>query len=381
MRPFIYSILFFLSITLTQAQREELVLKERFKVDESTILNLDVDNVTILFKESSDDTIKIEYSILFKKNSEEVVYRVFKDINAKVTKHKNVINLEVKNSMYLGELHNLDIDLSSFKELLLGYVKSVKEKKLAYRSKDSILKEIQVSLGTDTQDYIERLKKKNPTKKYGKGSKKFEQKFIIYVPKNLKIKLKSLRSRITFNCNIHKPIKVNAYNTYFKLKKVLNKKSEFDLDMGIFQAENIVGGKFNFKDVDKVVIGTISNAKITTEISKVQIGEIGKGVKFIDFNSKLYFYDFDKNFNLFELSGDYSKLHFFDKKNTVTLSAFGNTTTVNFDGQKISFEPRKENKKYKMLEKKIKNKDNYFGHIDLNITHGIIEIKSREKEH
>ena len=29
-----------------------------------------------------------------------------------------------------------------------------------------------------------------------------------------------------------------------------------------------------------------------------------------------------------------------------------------------------------MLEKKVKNKENYYGHIDLNITHGIIEIKS-----
>ncbi len=381
MKPFIYSILFYLAINLTQAQREELVLKEKFKVHESTILNLDVDNVTILFEESSDDTVKIDYSIRFKKNSEEVVYRVFKDINAKVTKHKNVINLEVKNSMYLGELHNLDVDMSSFKELLFGYVKSVQEKKLAYRSKDSILKEIQVSLGTDTQDYIERLKKKNPNKKYGEGSKKFEQKFIIHVPKNLKIKLKALRSRITFNYNIDKPIKVNAYNTYFKLKKVLNNKNEFDLHMGIFQAENIVGGKFNFKDVRKAVIGTVSNAKITTELSKVQIGEIGKGVKFNDFNSKLYFYNFDKNFKLFEVSGDYSKLYFFDKKNTVTLSAFGNTTTVNFDDQKVSFEPRKEGKKYKMLEKQVKNKENYFGHININITHGIIEIKSREKEH
>jgi len=296
MKPFIYSILLFLSITVTQAQREELVLKKSFEVDEDTVLNLDVDNVTIQFQESSDDTIRIDYSILFKKNSDEVIYRVFKDINAKVTKNENVINLEVKNSMYLGELHNLDIDMSSFKELLIGYFKSVKKNKFTYKSKDSILKEIHVSLGTDMYDYIERLKRKNSGKKFGEGSKRFEQKFIINVPKNLKIKIKALHSRITFNYNIHKPIKVSAFKTYFKFKKVTNTENEFNLSMGIFQAENIAGGKFNFKDVNKVLIGTISNAKITTETSKVQIGKVGGSVKIDDFNSKLFFYNFDKNF-------------------------------------------------------------------------------------
>ncbi len=381
MKRYIYSIIFLFAVTNFFSQTKELVLKKSFETNVKTILNIDVDNVTIQFKESDDSKIRLDYSILFKKNSDEVIYRVFKDINAKVTKNENVINLEVKNSMYLGELHSLDVDMSSFKELLSGYFKKYKENKFAYKSKDSLLKEIHFSLGTDMHDYIKRLKKKDPNKNFGEGSKRFEQKFIINVPKNLKLKIKSLHSRITFNYNINTPIKVSAFKTYFKFKKVVNNENKFDLSMGVFQAEKIAGGNFNFKDVNKVIIGSISNAKITTEISKVQIGEIGKGVDLNDFNSKLYFYNFDKNFSLFKLTGDYSKLHFYDKKNTVSLTAFGNTTAINFDAQKFSFEPRKEGTKFKMLEKKVKNKGNYFGHISLNITHGIIEIKSQEKEH
>jgi hypothetical protein len=80
------------------------------------------------------------------------------------------------------------------------------------------------------------------------------------------------------------------------------------------------------------------------------------------------------------LTGDYSKVYFFDKKNTVSLTAFGNTTAINFDDQKFNFEPRKRKKKFIMLEKKVKNKENYYGHVDLNITHGIIDIKSLEKK-
>jgi len=47
----------------------------------------------------------------------------------------------------------------------------------------------------------------------------------------------------------------------------------------------------------------------------------------------------------------------------------------------MSFKPRKGKNKFMMLEKKVKNKENYYGQVDLNITHGIIEIKSPEKEH
>jgi len=381
MKQFIYSIVFVFTVNTSFSQIEELVLKKSFEVNQNTILNLNIDNATIQFVESTDNKIHIDYSILFNKDSEELVYKAFKDLYASATMNSNVVNLEVKNSMYLGELYFIEVDMDTYKKHIKNYFRNIKRNKLLYKSKDSLLKEIYFSSGPDSNDYFRKLKRENPNKYFGKLNRRFEQKFIIKAPKHLILKIKALRSKINFNYDISKSIELNSFNTYLKFKSLESKHNKFSLHSGIFQSEKVVGGNYFFKDVTKVSIGSISDAKLDTETSKIQIGEIGKNVDFKDFNSKLYFYNFNKNFEVFKFIGDYSKVYFFDKKNTVSLTAYGNTTAINFDDQKFNFEPTKKGEKIKMLEKKVKNKENYFGHIDLNITHGIIEIKSQEKEH
>ena len=380
MKPFIYSIVFVFAINTSFSQTEELVLKKSFEVNQNTILNLDVDNATIQFVESTDNKIHIDYSILFNKDSEEVVYKAFKDLYASATKNNNVVSLEVKNSMFLGELYFIEVDIDTYKKHIKNYFRNIRPNKFLYKSKDSLLKEIYFSSGTDSNDYFRKLKRENPNKNFGKLSRKFEQKFIIKAPKYMLLKIKALRSKINFNYDISKSIELNSFKTYLKFKKLESKQNKFRLHSGIFQSEKVEGGNYFFKDVTKVSIGSISDAKLDTETSKIQIGEVGKNVDFKDFNSKLYFYNFYKNFETFKLTGDYSKVYFFDKKNTVSLTAFGNTTAINFDDQKFNFEPRKRKNKFIMLEKKVKNKENYYGHVDLNITHGIIDIKSLKKE-
>ncbi len=381
MKQFIYSIIFVFTVNTSFSQTEKLVLKKSFEVNQNTILNLDVDNATIQFVESTDNKIHIDYSILFNKSSEEVVFKAFKDLYASATKSSNVVNLEVKNSMFLGELYFIEVDIDTYKKHIKNYFRNIRSNKFLYKSKDSLLKEIHFSSGPGSNDYFRKLKRENPNKYFGKLSRKFEQKFIIKAPKYLILKIKALRSKINFNYDISNSIELNSFNTYLKFKRLESEQNKFSLHSGIFQSEKVVGGNYFFKDVTKVAIGSISDAKLNTETSKIQIGEIGKNVDFEDFNSKLYFYNFYKNFVDFKFVGDYSKVYFFDKKNTVSLTAFGNTTSFVIDKQKMSFKPRKGKNKFMMLEKKVKNKENYYGHVDLNITHGIIEIKSLEKEH
>ena len=55
MKQFIYSIVFVFTINISFSQTEELVLKKSFEVDENTVLNLDIDNATIQFVESTDN--------------------------------------------------------------------------------------------------------------------------------------------------------------------------------------------------------------------------------------------------------------------------------------------------------------------------------------
>ena len=160
MKQFIYSILFVFTINTSFSQTQELVLKDNFETDENTILNLDVDNVTIEFEESPDSKIRLDYRIVFKKDSEDVIYKVFKDIDAKVSKTENVVKLEVKNSMFLGELYNLDVDvmkdLEAFKKLMKDYFKKRKKNHFLYKSKDALLSEIEFSSGPDLHDYFKK---------------------------------------------------------------------------------------------------------------------------------------------------------------------------------------------------------------------------------
>jgi hypothetical protein len=209
MKPFIYSIVFVFTISTSFSQTKELVLKKSFEVNQNTILNLDVDNATIQFVESTDNKIHIDYSILFNKNSEEVVYKAFKDLYVSATKKNNVVNLEVKNSMFLGELYFIEVDMDTYKKHIKNYFKNIRRNKILYKSKDSLLKEIYFSSGPESNDYFRKLKRENPNKSFGKLSRKFEQKLIIKAPKYLLLKIKALRSKINFNYDISKSIELN----------------------------------------------------------------------------------------------------------------------------------------------------------------------------
>jgi hypothetical protein len=254
------------------------------------------------------------------------------------------------------------------------YYKKRKKNQFLYKSKDALLSEIEFSLGPDLHDYFKRLKKKYPNKNFGESSRKFKQKFIIKVPKNLKIKIKALHSRITFHYDIDRPIEVSTFKTYLKFKKVNNAENKFKLTNGVFQAKEITGGAYNLKDLRKTAIGFISNAKIDAETSKIQIGEIGKNVEFNDFNSKIYFYNFSNQFNQFEYTGDYSKLFFYNvKASNYSMNVYGHNTTLNMNNKKTTFGTSKEKKTTKILDKKAKN-NNSSGNIELELKNGILNI-------
>ncbi|ARV15891.1 hypothetical protein [Polaribacter sp. SA4-12] len=376
MKPYIYSILFLLSINFSFSQTKELVLKESYEIDKNTILDIDIDNASIVFEESNDNKVHLDYSILFDKDSEEIQYKVFKGIKAKSSKVNNKINLDVKNSMYLGELYSLDVDINTYKEHIRGFYSNKRKNELFYKSKDSILKEIDFSLGTYTDDFFKNLQLDNPNKDYGKSSRKFKQSFIIKVPKNVKINIKALHSKITFLYNIEYPIEINAFKTYLKFKKITSNKNRIILSNGIFQVEKVIDARLEFLDMRKVVIGEVSNVNLASETSKIQIGEIGKNVLFNDFNSKLHFYNFGKKFTTFNLIGDYTDLNLYNvKESNYSMNINGFNTVLNMDDNKTTFGGSNEDKLTKILEKKPKENIVSNGNIAIELKNGIINIK------
>ncbi len=381
MKQSIYSIVFFLIVSVTFSQTKEVMLKESFKVDANTTLNLDLENVAILFEESFDGKIHFDYSMTFGRYSKRKREMIKKQAKVKVVKKNDLITLNVKNSMFLEANYQSFISIDSLIFSVDGFVKSFKANKNQYKTKDSLVNEIKFSEGNNFRNFLKRNKNKYKKNTSFKNKKVIKKVFIIKVPQSVTIRLKALHSNLVFNYNIHKPIVAHTFKGHLKFKKIESVENEFFITNGVFEAEEITGGSYNFKDVSKTLIGSVSNSKISTETSKIEVGEISKNVKIKDFNSKFNFYNFSKSFKSFNLKGDYSKLHFFKNTDVYSLTANGNTTAFNINKQKFSFEPRKKGlDRFIMLEMKApKNKQSY-GHINLNITHGIIEIISNEKE-
>lgn len=374
MKPFIYSLILLFVTNFSYSQRKELVLKKSFEVDKNTVLNLDIDNATIVFEESTDNKITFDYSIIFNNASEERVYKVFSGIYANASKNNNKIKLEIKNSMYLGELHTLDVDIETYTKYIGEYFKNRKKNEFLYKSKDSLLKEIDFSSGIGSHDYFKKLKRDNPNKNFGKSNKRFKQNFIIKAPKYLLLKIRALHSRINFNYDLLKPIELNSFKTYLKFKRLESKKNKFSLHSGIFQSEKVAGGTFFFKDVTKVRIGSTSDVKFETETSRVQIGEIGKNVIFKDFNSKLHFYNFEKAFTKFDLVGGYSELNLYKvKENKYSMNVYGFNTVLFLNKVKTTFGNSKDKKITKILEKKPRN--NSLNKVDIELKNGILNIR------
>ena len=116
MKPYIFSILFLFSVTISFSQTKELILKESYNVDENTALEIDIDNASIVFEESNDNKIHIDYFILFSEDSEKAQFKVFNGVEASSSIMNNNVKLIVKNSMYLGELYSLDFGIEAYKK-------------------------------------------------------------------------------------------------------------------------------------------------------------------------------------------------------------------------------------------------------------------------
>ena len=376
MKPYIFSILFCVITSISFSQTKEVILKKSYKVDESTALEIDIDNASIVFEESNDNKIHFDYFILFNEDSEKAQFKVFNGVDASSSKINNKVKLIVKNSMYLGELYSLDVGMEAYKKHIKDIFSSINKNQFEYKSKDSVLKEISFSKGSYTDDYFKKLKIENPNKNWGKSASKFKQYFTIKVPKHVKIKLKSLHSIVDFNYDLEQTFILNSFKTHFKFKNILAKENRIIASNGIFQAEEIHNGRIEFLDMYKVVIGEISNVSIATETSRIQIGEVGKSVDFNDFNSKLYLYNFSKNFTKFNLTGDYSELNFYKVvENNFSMDISGHNTVLNMNENKASFGVNKEEKLIKILQKKRKENVPFLGNIEVVLRNGILNIK------
>ncbi|WP_405563719.1 hypothetical protein [Polaribacter sp. Asnod6-C07] len=386
MKPYIFSILFLLITSISVAQTKEVLLKKSFKVDENTILNLDLDNANVHIIESKDDKIHFDYQIIFYNYSRRKINDLLDDTSINTSKNQNQIFLKVKNSLYLGidikykpnfDYKNFNNPINDvYKEYLKKYYKTYRKSENLYKTKDSLIEEINFSIGRDMDNYIKKEIDNFPLKKPLKTDKKIEKNFIIEVPKYVQLKIKALESDIKCDYDISTEFKMDSFKGIFKFKRIDGKNNQITSSNGILETYGIKNSRIQLRDMYKVNIGSISNSKLKLEKTKTKIGEIGKNVSINDSNSKLNLYNFGKNFTKFNLTGDYSEINLYNVKDTnFSMDISGYNTALNMNGTKTSFGASKEKELTKILQKKKKENSPFLGNIEVLLKNGIINIK------
>lgn len=378
MKPFIYSVIFLLGLqTPYFGQTSKTILKKSFSVKENTVLDLDVDNTVVYIEESEDNRLHVHYSIAFgAKYSKNSIQRKIDKISANFYKQYDSVNIDVDNSMELGELYDLHEMVDDTKIPLFDYFKKHVRKKHIYKSTDSIISEIQFSNGNEVQDFVRKYPDKYLSKEPFKAKKAFDQKLIVSLPKQMKIKLKATHSKVFFNIDIGEPIKVQSFRSYLKFKKIKTKSLVVSSYFGTFQSERITSGSLKFNNVKHIVIGELDNSKISTNGSKLQIGNLGKNNAIEDFDSKIYVYNYDRNFNSLNFKGDYSEVNLFKVfEDNFNLNVLGTNTTLIMKGNETKFGDDNIKESTKILEKKAKTGKPILGNIKLNLSNAVLEIK------
>ncbi|MFY9243819.1 MAG: hypothetical protein WAO74_12415 [Polaribacter sp.] len=381
MKPYIYSILFFIGISFSYAQTEEILLKETFQATKNSVLNLDLDNVNVVFEESFDDKIHFDYAMIFGNYSKKKRELIINQSKINTSQKGDLINLKVINSEFLGinyqYLPNFNKDYKSDSLLisLKDFIKKEIKKEHTYKTKDSILKEIILSEGSIVADFFKTNLMKHKNNEKLKNKKVIVKLFSIKVPKYVKIRIKSLQTDINFTFDITEPLVINNFKGFLKFKNILSYDNKISSNNGIFQAHSFRKGTINFRDMHKVLIGAISNTAFETETSNIQIGEIGENVKFNDFSSKLHLYNFNENFTKFNLKGDYTELNFYKVKDTnFSMDVFGHNTTLNMINVKTTFGVSDDKEMTKILEKRKKDDKPFLGNIEVALKNGVLNI-------
>ncbi|MCD2260001.1 hypothetical protein [Psychroserpens luteolus] len=360
------------------AQRKT-VYSESFSVDKQTTAIFNLENTTVAIEESRDGKIHFDYTLEFDGYSKKDIKNKLDELDIRAIMFDNHVTLAAKSESQLSKV-NYVYDVN---ELVIEYDGFSKSKdSIMRKSKDSIIREIQSNgrFGkfANAMQYVDnRFKVKDKDgklRKIRKGDVKIMRNhFVIRIPSFLKLKINGKNAQITMLENTINELSVELKRGYFNAKELLNDYNSFKINDANFKSEGLVGGNYEFNNVSQGLIGSIQEVKITSEFSKIEIGEIREKAFITDFNSEYWFYNWSKDFKRFDLLSEYSKIHFFYPETyDFSMKFIGNNTVNHFDNIAVTMQPTKNGEKFNMVERKAKGEGHFSGAINFDIVHGII---------
>lgn len=360
--------------------QRHLILKESIEVDKNSSIILNIENIYVAIEESTDGKIHFDYSIEFDGYSTKDIEKKLDELSAEVSNFNNGVTLKAKSDNQLSfetiqfkTDHGITMNDSYFEK---------KKDVFTRKSKDSLLAEIRkqnkLLWSKSPLKYInDRFKKMDKDGKLSnirKGNVDIMRSmFIIKIPPFVKLNINSKNSGIYLKNDLPNELSIQLKSGTFKTKRMYNTFNKIKIEDASFEAEAIIGGDYELKNVKNGKIGSVENVRINSEFSKVEIGEISKNSKITDFNSEYWFYNWADKFERFNLYSEYSKIYFFYPILDFSLKVIGNNTK-SFLGENvvINMQPSRNGEKYTMMTNEPDNEIEMSGFIHFDIVHGII---------
>ena len=375
--PFKLLALMLITSVMLNAQQHK-IHTESFTADRNTTAIFNLDNITVALEESTDGKLHVDYIMEFDGYSKTEINTFLEEIKVEVSKFDNHITLNTSSE------NKISIETYEFKTtdaitINQSFFESKKDS-VSRKSLDTLRLEIEQnnhSIQGNSLKYInDRFKKVDKNGKvtnFKKGGiKMMRSRFTIKIPPYLKLTVNAKESGLYIRQHLRNESTGTLIGGTLKTKEISNPYNKLKIENATMEALAIDGGDFEFINLKNSKIGSIQNTKITSEFSKLEIGEIQKNVTITDFNSEYYFYNWAKDFKRFNLYSEYSKIHFFYPKLDYSFKVIGNNTK-NFIGKyTIEMQPTKKGEKFNMMERKSQGNGEFSGEIFFDIIHGII---------
>jgi len=370
-------LLMLIASTSIYAQRKQIYSKV-FDVNAQTTAIFNLDDSSIVIEPSEDDKVHLNYDIEFDGFSKKEVDSLIDRVKVNATMFDNHISLKVNNIMKSHEYFTYNGTGSLFMDDLLKPKRVNKKDSIVRKLKDSILREIRVKNNKKPLDSIGswfKIKEENGKVKSLKelGSVKIiNGRFVIKVPSFVKLTVNAKSSYITFFGEINNELSVSLKHGKLNAQQLTNANNKFKIEDAGFEVEELKNGNYTLNNISKGLIGSIYNTKISSEFSKIEIGEIQLNTTIIDFKSEYWFYNWAINFKRFDLYSQYSKIHYFYPKSDYSLKVVGNNTVNHIGKTKITMQPTRNGKKFNMMERKPRGEGIFAGTMSFDIVHGVI---------
>lgn len=368
-------VLMLITSAVTYGQVKE-IFKNSYDTKDLDYISLNLNGTYVEFSLSEDDNIHFDYTLEFENYSKKEIESKLNDIKTEAKIQDGVLEFSTNGSKVssnvsysIETLYGLTFegDFINFKE---------KNNREFRKSKQYFLEINSSSRGKSFKEYL-----KNLSEVDNKGKKRkiktrdvkiLKTKFSIKIPKRIMVRLMVENSNLIFKDDIKNQLVINARTTQLKFQNIQNPFNVLDIVNGSIRANIVEGGTYKFTHIDEVQIAQVKDLSIDAEFSKIKIGEISKNVRLVDFNSKLWLYNFAENFGDFNMTSNYSEINLFYPENMdYFIETFGANTVHYTAGLVTKIPPSRKNEQTKMMligNEKSHNK------ITIQIINGIIRF-------